>query len=926
MKNLIVFVICIYIFESSYSQVSRIRGQVYDTSLKKPISNASILLVSAEDSIITRFTRSDGLGNFTLICPEVGRFIVLVNYPSYATLVDTFSIGHTNGIFKDLGVIKLINEIHILEEVIVKRQLHAIRLKGDTTEFLADSFYVKPGENVEELLRKLPGFKIDKYGSIYAQGRKVKRVFVDGEEFFGDDPTLVTQNIKAEMVDKVQLYDKKSDQASFTGIDDGRREKTVNIKLKKDKNAGYFGKLDNGIGDRGFHKSQSMMNSFTSLRKAAAFMNFGNTGVTGLGSNDQTKYGVSNNDGYIGDDGILYVNRSNADGLDTWDGKYDGKGLPASFSGGLHYNRKSTNDAFKLNGNYKIGSLKTNNEINSLYQFVLPNGTFTTSTKELSNNSLLKNSISLSSDLILDSLSSIRFTATGTVSRKTENLASNTQTNTGIQNILVNSNDRTLSVETTEGFYSGSQLYKKKFIKPRRTISIAFTETFRENRSSGLLASENKFYNISGIIDSFYNLRQNKENYISSIFLNSKLIYTEPVSNKSTLSFNILAAYNKEISNRISVNKQLSGGTDKIDSNGTNNYNFSRLITKSGIVYNYKNKKFNFQTGADFGVIFFDQYFTDSEPVQRKKYFVAYPQTSFSYNFSTQESITITYLGFPQLPTAQQLQPAEINIDPLNIVKGNIGLSPSFDHLISGLYVNYKERTSETFFLNAGYHFVNNPIIQASNINNKGVNNYTYENIIGNHFYTDLTGRALYRKIFKKTPYAVDVNVTMVNSKRANLSNNTTNLIHTQAYSISPTLYFSKEKQIDFDVTPLVQYNVFTTSLNKGNRNVFWSYLFSTTLTYNAIKTFRFQTDVAFNLKKRSATFDEDIKYTVWNLSIRKTLYKNELYLKFSANDILNQNLGNERFAAANGVAQVNYQTIKRFFLLSLIWSFQQKK
>jgi hypothetical protein len=926
MKNLILFFIFSIVSVSGYSQSIRLQGQVYDTSLKKPIINASVLLVNASDSIITRFTRSDDQGNFMLTCQVSGRFIILVNYPSYATLVDTLSIGQLNGSIKNLGVFKMSNEVHVLEEVIVRQQLHAIRLKGDTTEFLADSFYVKPGENVEELLKKLPGFKIDKNGGVTAQGRRVKHVFVDGEEFFGDDPTLVTQNLRADMVDKVQLYEKKSDQASFTGIDDGRREKTVNIKLKKDKNAGYFGKLDQGIGNEGFYKSQSMINSFTSVRKASAYMNFGNTGVTGLGSQDQTKYGVSNDDGFIGDDGIYYVSRSSGDGLDTWDGKYDGKGLPTTFSGGLHYNTKSADDGFKINGNYKIGSLKTTNETNSLYQYDLPNGSYANRSKELSDNSLLKNNISLSSDYVLDSLSSLRFTATGTVSRKTENLLSNTETITGAQNILVNSNGRILSVVSNEGFIAGAQIYKKKFITPRRTFSIGLNETFRENKSTGLLGSENKFYNISGIVDSVSDVKQNKENYVNSLFLNAKLVYTEPISRNSTLSFNLLTAYNKEISNRTSINKHFGTGNDKVDSNGTSNYDFTRIITRTGMSYNYKTKKVHFQTGADLGGIYFDQHSTDSVPVQKKKYLLAYPQTNLSYLFSTQESVTFTYTGFPQLPTVQQLQPAEVNIDPLNIVKGNPALDPAFDHLISGLYINYKESTSETFFVNAGYHFVNNPIIQVSSINKDGVNNYTYSNINGNNYYFDLTGRVLYRKIFKKTPYAVDLNATMVDSRRTNLSNGSSNIIQSQAYSFAPTLYFSKEKKIDFDLTPQAQYNVFSSSLDKQDQDFFWSYKFSTTITYDAIKTFRIQTDLAFNLKKQSASFDGDVRYTVWNLSVRKLMYKNALYLKFSANDILNQNLGNERFAAPNGVAQVNYQTIKRYFLLSLIWSFQQKK
>src|SRR5204863_8777049 len=122
----------------------------------------------------------------------------------------------------------------------------------------ADSFHVQANATVEDLLKKLPGIQIDKNGKITAQGETVQKVLVDGEEFFGDDPTLVTKNLRADMVDKVQLYDKKSDQAAFTGIDDGVKDKTINIKLKEDKKNGYFGKLDGGIGTDGYYQGQAL--------------------------------------------------------------------------------------------------------------------------------------------------------------------------------------------------------------------------------------------------------------------------------------------------------------------------------------------------------------------------------------------------------------------------------------------------------------------------------------------------------------------------------------------------------------------------------------------------------------------------------------------------------------------------------------------
>ncbi|MEJ0079783.1 MAG: hypothetical protein WDM78_02195 [Puia sp.] len=134
-----------------------------------------------------------------------------------------------------------------------------MKIKGDTTEFNAQAFVIQPNAKVEDLLKQLPGITIDKDGKITAEGQTVTKVLIDGEEFFGDDPTLVTRNIRADMVDKIQLYDKKSDQAAFTGVDDGRTQKTINVKLSRTKNQGVFGKVQAGDGFEGIYQGEALL-------------------------------------------------------------------------------------------------------------------------------------------------------------------------------------------------------------------------------------------------------------------------------------------------------------------------------------------------------------------------------------------------------------------------------------------------------------------------------------------------------------------------------------------------------------------------------------------------------------------------------------------------------------------------------------------
>ncbi|HUP12740.1 MAG TPA: carboxypeptidase regulatory-like domain-containing protein, partial [Niastella sp.] len=205
------------------AQEVAIKGTVIDTSEKRNLSNAVIALLRPADSVLVRFTRSNKDGNFLFTKLPAGKFIVMVTRPAYADYFDRVEVG--SGATVDLGRVALTLKSQLLQEVVVQHKLGAIRIKGDTTEYIADSFKTAAGATVEDLLKKLPGIQVDKDGKITAQGEVVQKVLVDGEEFFSDDPTIATRGLTADALSKVQTFDKKSDQAEFTGIDDGQKTK-----------------------------------------------------------------------------------------------------------------------------------------------------------------------------------------------------------------------------------------------------------------------------------------------------------------------------------------------------------------------------------------------------------------------------------------------------------------------------------------------------------------------------------------------------------------------------------------------------------------------------------------------------------------------------------------------------------------------------
>ncbi|HEY8657624.1 MAG TPA: carboxypeptidase regulatory-like domain-containing protein, partial [Hanamia sp.] len=362
MRKLITFLAGTILSLTSFAQLANVSGSVKDRNESKPIQNAVIALLTPTDSILYKFTRTDAGGKFMLKNVTPGKYILMTTQPYFADMLDNIDVEKNI----QLPPINLLSKSELLQEVIVKSGT-PYRIKGDTTVYTADSFKVSANANVGELLKKLPGIQVDKDGKITAMGETVQKVLVDGEEFFGDDPGMAVKNLRADAVKEVQVFDKKSDQAEFTGIDDGKTQKTINLKLKENSKHGYFGKADIAAGTKQNNENRYNYNllfsSFRGKRKLSAFLLNGNTGQDGLSWQDEQKYGGDNISADVNDNGDISF---------QWIGSNDDEpyvdpqnGFITNVNAGLQYSNK-WNDKYNFNLSPKYTSQQYTNQKQTL--------------------------------------------------------------------------------------------------------------------------------------------------------------------------------------------------------------------------------------------------------------------------------------------------------------------------------------------------------------------------------------------------------------------------------------------------------------------------------------------------------------------------------------------------------------------------------
>src|SRR5688572_15923609 len=231
-KLLLLLLVCITVTANAQKVSGSVKGHLQDPD-GESLPDATVSIMAAKDSTLISFTLTSNSGFFEMKNLDSGSYYLLVSYQGYETLKKPFSVSADKPLV-DLQVVKMAAANYKTMQGVVVKDEAPIKVKGDTLSYNANAFKIKPNATVEDLLKKLPGVQVERDGTVKTQGENVQKVYVDGKEFFGNDPKLATKNITADMVDQIQVFDDMSEQSKFTKIDDGSRSKTINIKLKKD--------------------------------------------------------------------------------------------------------------------------------------------------------------------------------------------------------------------------------------------------------------------------------------------------------------------------------------------------------------------------------------------------------------------------------------------------------------------------------------------------------------------------------------------------------------------------------------------------------------------------------------------------------------------------------------------------------------------
>lgn len=910
MSKLLIFCTLSFIATVSFSQTQNIKGVLKDSSENRNLVNAVVSVLSKKDSVLQKFTRADKTGSFSIEGIRSGSYILLITHPYMGDYFDNIEVKADAPL--NLGNVHLTPKSKLLSEVIV-RSGSPIKIKGDTLVYTADSFKVRPGANVEELLRRLPGISVDKNGQITAMGERVKKVLVDGEEFFGSDPGIATKNLRADAVQEVQVFDKKSDQAEFTGIDDGVRDKTINLKMKK--MAGYFGKIELGGGLKDKYDNSAMANFFENKRKIAGYGIMSNTGQTNLDWQDAQNYGggPENMSSGMNDDGGMWIS------ISSGDENYRGgrNGIPRNWNGGLHFSDKFNNGKNSFNSGYKYSKVIAPGVTSKFSQTFLPDSNWHSSSRSDNYTSTSKHAANMTIELNLDSNNSIKWTSrfNNNSSFSRVDFFSETLDDDGP---IINNSSRKSVTGTERNNVTSSLLWRHKFKKLSRTLSISADFNWSESKSDGLLYSLNNFYKNGALNErdttDQQNITDNTNNTISS-----RISYTEPLLKDFYMELSYGFTYNNNKSDRLTNIKSLNGKYEEMVDSLSNFFIFNRTQNTPGISFRINKKKHNITFGSALDFNKFEKKDLSINTVTDYNFINFIPRASYTYKFKPSESLRFSYNGATTAPSPEQLQPTRINTDPLNVYVGNPDLKQSFRHNFSTGYNFYNVLKERNMWLSLNYSFTDNAFVQSSILGEGGKRTYQTVNADGNY---NLNLYSNYGFKIKGFSWRNGIGPVLNFNRNIEYINGIKSINNTRRYGIEISTNTYKAEQHNVWLSANFSLNDSKSSVSSRANADYWSITLNGNASKTIAKKFDIGSDVSLQMRQKDPRFTQNNNFTTWNGFITKRFFKdNQFELRLQINDILNENRGYSRDFNSNIFTETYYTTLRRFWLLTATWN-----
>jgi len=892
MKQFCVYVSFFFLFNFTLLAQQSIQSRVFDSKNGLPIEMGSVRLVRPTDSTLVQGCRTDLQGSFILNKVEPGNYIIIVSSIGYKAHSQNITMANKNLILKN---IQLDEDAQLLSEVEITGTAAQMVVKGDTIEFNATAFKTTQNAVVEDLLKRLPGVAISTEGKITVNGEEVKKIRVNGKKFFGDDVEMATKNIPADLIEKVQVLEQKSDMAILTGFEDNDTERIINLTFKPNRKRGTFGNFTGGVGLDSEKEIRYDGNMFLNLINGEA-----QTTITGGGNNTNTSRSSRGRGGFGNSSGITSTQNIGLNNNTILSTKL-------TVGGDGSFNHASNETITRSNReSYLKGSIYNNND------------------STISHNNNYSSNMRLEVEWKPDSLNTIILQPNIGYDRT---LSDSNRDYTYLTNSTMTSTGTTKNSGIGTSINGGMNLiYNHKFASKKG-------RTFTTNLNTGFSQSKNESSNYSfkhtmvkdTIVDQQTNNNSNKYN------LNLRMSFVEPLWNlKNFLETSVSFRNTNNKSEKLQYNN-IGNNTytdlDSVYSNDFRNRFFSETLELN---YRYVSKGYNAMLGVKgepSQTYSYTEYGDGGTRDVSNKVFNFSPTGRLQYNFGRKKFARIDYRGQTDQPSVNQMQPVRNNSNLMNETVGNPTLNPAFTHRFRMMYTTFNDSTFASFNASLSAQgtkdaLVSNSIYDATGKQfNQTVNADAMPvNLRGNimfnvpliqkrlHFNTNTSGGfdKRYGYSSKKDPNSVAIDIE--NLELGDLSN-------TRSYNAGEQISLTFTQDVVEIGTRIGVY--YSNTLNNLNPKVAettdWNA--SGNLVLHLPYQFDIGSDLNYTTRQGYSNFDQN--QLIWNATIDKTLFNNKGVLSLRLNDILQQQLNIRQSIGDNYIQYNTYNTLTSFFLLS---------
>ena len=951
--NLLIIPLAFLAGTSAYAQaIYSVKVRAVEESTGQPIAYATASVTVKGEKTALKYTLTDEEGHATVTQLKKGTYVFKVDLMGYKSYSKEILLEKN----MDLGVVKLADDAIALDAARISAIGNPIIVKKDTVEYAASSFKTSDNDMLEELLKKLPGVEVESDGTITANGETIKKITIDGKTFFLDDPQLASKNIPAKMIEKIKVVEKKSDQALFTGIDDGEEETVIDLSLKPGMLDGWFGNLMAGGGhdipgagsdmNDWRYQGAAMVGRFTEDSQISIILNGNNT----------------NNRGFNDVAGSMMQNMRGARGMGRGMGGWGRNGISTTWMGGLNGAFTLCDGDMDLAGNYLYNGSDRFVEEESSKITYMNDGSRLLNDQKGTNNTFsqghrfgvrLEHKFSENTSVLFEPQFNFgmgSFSEYSDFQTYTERGEQRDSTNRGYNSNLGDSDSW-----STSGFL----LFRQRLGKPGRTISANIRYSFSDNNLDGFNQSLTSVKDTAGVWnDEVVNQRFDQNS--RSVSLSGRVVYTEPITEYIFFEANYQYGWSRNTSYKNTFNS----GTDLLDNSGLLIFNpagesiddrysnsiLNRSITqRAGVNFSYQKKKFRAQLGASVNPT--DTYNeTTGHDAYRSKVINWSPQAMLNYEFTENSNVRFFYFGWSNQPSTSQLLPVPDNSDPLNIALGNPNLNPYFNHNIRGNFRYTNKKTFTSVNARFGGSLVENAITSAQWYDPAGVQ---YSIPVNGPASGNVDARIMVNSPFGKTGLSI-FSMTFARYNQSTSYIGTGALESSKYYDAENASFNYALFNQDFPdlgasdkfITNKTQTMSFTQRLRLTYRNEFveltlggrtrmnksWYTMENSQLsaTWNNQADFSMNwtipgginiiSDLDYNWYNGYTTPQED--EFVLNAEITKLLFKNKFTLALKAYDILGQSKNLTVSDSSNYHLETRNNTLGRYIILSLTYRF----